>query len=841
MRSRPLLLWFAVVAASLCWTVPACAVITALIPMSDIVEKEQFIFVAKVGEILPDKPAMVLIPAGNLKGEVPFDRMPINLAGDAEAKKGKHTEVLLDRIEKDLPIIIITTKRGGRYIAFGFTNGTWFSMDGRIDKQEGKEVVRWSFLHCEPYLRRTFKGTTDEMKQVVTDAIAKKKTPPAPDEKASPGFGDPIKKKSALPFPIPNLAMNEPTEPTGTFPVLGVVQLPFIGLIAALAALFPTVFGGLALFMKRWVAALSTGGLVSIFVTLPMFAPGWAGKQWFFSVSGLWFSCAMFFSFGALLSLRRYRRSFDKGISDSMQPRKFDRLFVTILFAAGVVALLIGALCSLPIWSNDYWRWVLAGTAGFGFAGYFVLSSYIRSRHQVTVRPLGIAPESVLLWVLAAACLTYGAYESGKYSDKASTLVKGGGGVGQPTLSEELVWKFEPQGGGVVVNTCATPERLYVAVRVQEGLTGNLGRIYALDPESGKEFWRFDNDYDKDSDNGMKMAFSAPYYSEGRIYVGEGLHRDEKSRLFCLDAATGHKLWEHQTDSHTESSPMVADGKVVIGAGYHGLHCVDVESGKLLWRYPHDAKAIDQLAHVDCNPFIANGKVYAGSGYKPDYVKDRGKINTIFCLDLSTGAEVWKERVDDAAYGSPLVVGERVFFGTGNSTFNETFASKHSGVLCRDAATGKALWDRVLPETVMGRPAADKRQLYVGCLDGNAYGLDLRSGEINWTVPMGAKVLAGPVADIDSDTGYASVVYFAGDSGNLMAVSPYTGATLWSVPVQYWSKQPVGELYATPTLLKYEDAKIVRHRLFVGFGQGRSGSTIPKLYCIEDTVKKTAE
>lgn len=831
MRSR-LHLCFAVVAVALAWTSPVQAVITALIPMSDIVEKEQFIFVARVQEILPDKPAMVLVPAGNLKGEAPFERMPINLTGDAESKKGKHTDVLLDRIEKDTPIVIITSKRGGRYIAFGFTNGTWFSMDGRIEKMDGKETVRWSFQHCEPYLRRTFKGSTEEMKQVVADAVAKKKAPPAPDEKAPPGFGEPIKKKSA----IPNRDSDERT--TAYFPAIAVVQLPFIGLIAGLAALFPTVFGGLALFMKRWVAALSTGGIVSIFVSLPLIAPGWCGRQWSYSASGLWLTCAIMFALGALWSIRRYRKSFEKGTSEAMQPRKFDRIFVLLMWSAGMIALTIGASFQLPLWSNEYWRWTIAATVGFVFASSVVIGDYVRN----SIRPLGVAPETVLLWVLAGACVAFGTYEAGKYSDKSAALVKGSGGVGQPTLNEDLIWKFEPEGGGLVVNTCATPERIYVAVWIQEGLSGNLGRVFALDPDTGKELWRFDNDYNTDSDKGMKPAFSAPVYADGRLYFGEGLHQHTDSRLFCVDAATGKKLWDYQTDSHTESTPAVAEGKVVIGAGYHGLHCVDVETGKLVWRYPPEAKADDRLAHVDCNPFIANGKVYAGSGYKPEYVKGQGKVNLIYCLDLNTGKEIWKERVEDAVYGSPFVEGTRVFFGTGNSTYSETFASKHSGVLCRDAATGKELWDRVLPENVIGRPVADKRQLFVGCLDGNAYALDLRTGEINWTVPMEAKVLAGPVADIDSKTGCANVVYFAGEDGLVQAVAPYTGGIYWSAPLKYvWAKQPVGELSATPTLLTFDDGNKLRHRLFVGFGQGRTGSTTPKLYCIEDWVKKTAD
>jgi outer membrane protein assembly factor BamB len=809
---------------------PARAVITALTPLSAIVDKEEFIFIAKVKEILPDKPGLVLVFDENLKGKASFDRLPINLTGDTEAKKGKHTEVLLDRVDKDLPIIVVTTKRGGRYIAFGFTNGTWFQMAGRIENENGKEVVRWNFLHCEPYLRRTFKGTTAELKQIILDGVAKKKAPPAPNDKEEPGFGPPIKKASRI---IPRrdgclLAAIPPLEPT-----LAVIQLPFLGLIAALAALFPTLFGGLALFMKRWVALLSTSGLVSVFVAVPMLAPGWCGRQWIYSPAGLWLTSAALLAFGALWSLGRYRRALAGGSAEAMQPKKFDRLVVTLLFLAGAAAIGIGWRCEQPVWSEMYWRFGLAATLALGAGAWCLLAAYRRGESG----PLRLAPESVMLWTLAGSCLALGSWEAGRYAQRDQMIVSGGG-AGQPVLSAEPVWSFAPDCGGEVVSSLATPERLYVAVMIQEGLTGRHGSISALDPNTGAEIWHFDNDYDKDSEQGMKIAFSTPVLADGRLYFGEGMHEDKDSRLFCLDAATGAKLWDYRTESHTESTPAVADGKVVIGAGYHGIHCVDAVTGRPLWRYPPNVSAADQALHVDSNPAIADGRVYAGSGYKPAYVKEKDKINSILCLDLNTGREIWKERVEDSVYGSPLLHDGKVFFGTGNSTYSQTFSSKRPGIISRDAATGREVWDCILPENVMGRPAADKYQLYAGCLDGKAYAIDLRTGRINWKLDMGGPVLANPVVEVNKETGTADVVYFAGKFGAISAVAPYYGKIFWSAPLSHWTQKPVGDLCATPALLRFEDDNAVRHRLFIGFGQGDANATVPRLLTIEDTVSK---
>src|SRR5262249_35200367 len=149
---------------------------------------------------------------------------------------------------RDLPVIVFASKRGKRYVAFGYTNGTWFQMEGRIEQEDGKEVVRWSFLHCEPYLRRTFRGSTDELKQTIVDGLKETKEPPAPNEKEPPGLGPPInKKRSERNIQHPTSNLQRPTLSSGLF---GVIQLPFLGAIAALAALFPAVFGGMALMMR---------------------------------------------------------------------------------------------------------------------------------------------------------------------------------------------------------------------------------------------------------------------------------------------------------------------------------------------------------------------------------------------------------------------------------------------------------------------------------------------------------------------------------------------------------------------------------------------------------------
>src|ERR671913_226389 len=70
---------------------------------------------------------------------------------------------VLDRLAPGRKLVLFADPVGDGYAAFGFIEGTWFQLLGTKDG----DAVRWAFLHCEPYFRRTFKGTTDELRTVV--------------------------------------------------------------------------------------------------------------------------------------------------------------------------------------------------------------------------------------------------------------------------------------------------------------------------------------------------------------------------------------------------------------------------------------------------------------------------------------------------------------------------------------------------------------------------------------------------------------------------------------------------------------------------------------------------
>ncbi len=164
----------------------AFAFIQNLFPLQEFIDDSDYLFLATIEKVDPAKPSAVIILKDQLKGDAPFQRIPINLTGD----KQKHTPQLLKRIAADLPVIVGVKKQAdGKFMMLVFTNGTWFQVLGQTEDGQ----TRWAFTHCEIYLRRTYAGTTDDLKKIITDVLEKKAKAPAPNAKEPAGFGPVIK------------------------------------------------------------------------------------------------------------------------------------------------------------------------------------------------------------------------------------------------------------------------------------------------------------------------------------------------------------------------------------------------------------------------------------------------------------------------------------------------------------------------------------------------------------------------------------------------------------------------------------------------------------------------
>src|SRR5262249_26162421 len=143
-------------------------------------------------------------------------------------------------------------------------------------------------------------GTTVELAQVVRDALSGKKPPPDPNPKEEPGLGPELPRDAAVPHSSGAKRLGSGGRIFAVIPTFVVV-----GPLAVLAALFPAVFGGLMLVLRRWTVLLSVASLDS---TL-FLAHGWLHKywkdSWWGTSAALWCALGLVAVIGAALSWRR--------------------------------------------------------------------------------------------------------------------------------------------------------------------------------------------------------------------------------------------------------------------------------------------------------------------------------------------------------------------------------------------------------------------------------------------------------------------------------------------------------------------------------------------------------
>ena len=781
---------------------PAPAVILKLVALRDAIEQMPIIFTASVEKTDPDKPALYLKFDAKLKGDATFDTLAVNMTGSAEAKKGNHTKAMFERLDTSRKLVVFANKVGdAKYDAWAFCEGTWFSMHGTIDAD--KKTVRWAFQHGEPYLRRTFKGTTAELKKVVEDALAKKADPPGPNEKEPPGFGPVSEKKCG----VRNSECGIETQPThrndsgrsaavGSYSafripnsaLFGVIpSLALLGPMALLAALFPGLAARMAVGMKKWRAFLVIASVNSTLAIVFFFVQKYLPNAWVFSLQGFTVVLLGVTAVGLCWAGRRYRRLAAEDATVTATPGRAELKALLGLTVATV---------SVAASSRFFGPWRTALELPMREFTFIAIALLVATLYAVyrgitrsadgpspTVR-LSLSGESVGLGVLFLCGLL--AVTSGKTTTFASGTVAGEVDEIGPRyvgVSRFVVADADQVMSGVTVSG----DKVYFGAMRSSGF-GVAGLAFCLDRHTGGVVWKFDNG------GALKPVFCTPTVADGRAYFGEGLHTDAGCKLYCLDATTGKPAWEKpfETGSHTEGTPRVFDGKVAFSAGDDGLFAADAKTGEKRWHF----QGTEQKLHIDTPPTVVGNRLFAGSGYL---------TNAAVCLDATTGKEVWKQPVPFRSFAAPLALGNRVFYGLGTGILTQDTEGdeKEPGgaVICLNADDGREVWKYDLTRSAHGGLAADGFSIYATSRDGFVHCIERATGKLRWKTGVGGAVMSG--AAVASAGGMPVAVYAVSREGRVVCLNPHTGRVVWEkqLPGFTWDGQDANGVLGTPAVV----------------------------------------
>lgn len=295
-----------------------------------------------------------------------------------------------------------------------------------------------------------------------------------------------------------------------------------------------------------------------------------------------------------------------------------------------------------------------------------------------------------------------------------------------------------------------------------EYLGGGVGTLYALDAKTGKQVWTFDTvpkDLwgDKKENSGGGLWYPPSFDGKGSMYFGTGnpvpypgtpqkpwgssrpgpnLYTNS---IVKMNAKTGKMDWYYQQTPHDvydwdfQNSPILtkAGGReVAIGSGKNGIvTAVDVKTGKPVWSTPvgehngHDDDGL--LAMKGQTSKIKGGEVLPGNlggVIAPPAAND----TTVFAPVVNHGIEVTSSQ--ELGEGAGLT----------------------GGMVALDVKTGKVLWEQEYPAAAFGSPVVVNDVVFFTTFDGTVHGLDAKSGGEVWSasLPAGSN---SPVA-VSGDT-----------------------------------------------------------------------------------------
>lgn len=208
-------------------------------------------------------------------------------------------------------------------------------------------------------------------------------------------------------------------------------------------------------------------------------------------------------------------------------------------------------------------------------------------------------------------------------------------------------------------------------------------------------------------------------------------------------------VWQYRTDGPIVSSPVLANGRVIVGSNDQRVHCLDAATGEVVWTF-------DAGDEVEAPPLVVDGRVYVGA------------VNGVLhAIDAGSGEGIWSYATEDAIRGGAN------FFRTADGELRVLVGSYDRKLHCVDAA-GQRVWTVEVGDYINGAPAVSGDAVIFGGCDGAVHIVDALTGETRHDVDLGPGVYVASSVTVDGGTVYAAHV---GDG--CVAVAIDSGEIVW--------------------------------------------------------------
>ncbi|MBK5295035.1 MAG: PQQ-like beta-propeller repeat protein [Acidobacteriia bacterium] len=194
--------------------------------------------------------------------------------------------------------------------------------------------------------------------------------------------------------------------------------------------------------------------------------------------------------------------------------------------------------------------------------------------------------------------------------------------------------------------------------------------LLALDAKTGAERWKVER-------GRGKVAHSTPVVVPGAR--GDELLINSNERIDVYDPANGKLAWSHGTERQTPiPSAVHAGGMIYLTRGYRNSDVLALApGGELKWRLANGGSYVPSILHYQGLLYMTN------------------EVGVVSCVEASTGAVVWKERLMGIFFASPVAADGKIYLV---SETGETF-------VMRAGRKAEVLAKNVLEERFVASPA----------------------------------------------------------------------------------------------------------------------------------------
>jgi outer membrane protein assembly factor BamB len=279
-------------------------------------------------------------------------------------------------------------------------------------------------------------------------------------------------------------------------------------------------------------------------------------------------------------------------------------------------------------------------------------------------------------------------------------------------------------------------------------IVNNSGTVFALHQQSGKVLWKYRT---------HRCSAASPAVGNHLVFVSLlnkppcNASHGVDGKVIAFDAETGRIRWQ-RTIGPSESSPLFADGLVIVGDWAHDIYAFTAASGNLRWH------------------FKAGGLVKGAISQSGNRVYFGAYDTHVYALDLHTGKQIWR------ASSQPRIGRTGTFYANAAIAYGRVYIGATDGKMYSfGATTGKLRWSNGTGDFIYSSAAVWRGNVLVGSYDGYFYSFDAATGDVRWRFHAGAKI-SGSASVIDG------VVYFSTLSGRTFGLNARNGKLVWSYP-----------------------------------------------------------